>query len=522
MFSSKANFVWMARLASASIVVRRLLRCLLAGLVFLLPKLAFGQTPTLVQHVSGSNSRVGSFSSPYCYYQILPNPTTAGNAVIVGVTYGENLGNPSTFTVTDDQGDSYTTEKNFQGSTSDQGIAIAASFNVKAGARLLSACFNTGPDYNNTGQTRTAVMASEFSNVTGFDVASAGSNSSGTSLAAGSTTPTVNGDLVYQIGYNILNTYTWSAGSQSNITWNLLSADLKDGLAAQYGVYSSVGALNPTMSMGTGGAFVTAAAFFKAGAAGSVPTGMRIVHLEHISICGTSTCGSSFPVPIPLQFPSTGNLIVLNTGGGNPTCTVTSVSSTPSNTWLQAGTPQTSVKNVSQQYYAANATTSPSMSVSVTTSNGNCDWTIQFYDVMGAATSPYDTEAGGAGDQTSMTNGTLTMNYSITPSEAGEMIFTNSIWDFNTATGLTCSVGTCYVDINQYSGELLDGPESVDQNNGWGHAISTSTSPITFTWHFANATTRAVANWASTAAAFKPGSTGSAPAPPTQLRATVQ
>jgi hypothetical protein len=75
MDSSEANFHEMTHLASASIVLRRLLSYVLAGLVFLFPKLAFAVTPTLVQHVSSSNTRDNTLQSPYCYTEILPNPT---------------------------------------------------------------------------------------------------------------------------------------------------------------------------------------------------------------------------------------------------------------------------------------------------------------------------------------------------------------------------------------------------------------------------------------------------------------
>src|ERR1035438_371072 len=121
---------------------------------------------------------------------------------------------------------------------------------------------------------------------------------------------------------------------------------------------------------------------------------MRIVHLQHESICGDATCGANFPNPIPLQFPSTGNLIVANSGGGNPSCTISSIASTPSNTWAQAGSVYTAGVDTSQIYYAGNATTSTSLSLSVTMSNAECDWSILLYDVANAATSPLDTAAG--------------------------------------------------------------------------------------------------------------------------------
>jgi hypothetical protein len=455
--------------------------------------------PTLVQHVSGSNTRANTLGSPYCYTQILPNPTTAGNAVIVGFTYN----GASTPTVTDDQSNRYTIEENFYGTTSAQSIGLAAAFNVTAGARIISVCFPSTPG---VGGAYLAVMASEFSNVVGIDGSGTGINSSGTTVAVGDLTPSVANDMVYQITFSTsVNQSGFAAGSQNNISWNLLSADLQDGLAAQYGVYGSAGTINPTMSMGTSQSFVSAAVLFTTGTAGSVPTGMRIVHLQHESMCGVATCGSSFLNPTPLQFPSTGNLIVALSGGGNPACTISSVTDSSSNPWAQAGSTYSydgGGQDTVQTFYAGNAITSTNLSLTLNFSNSNCGWTTLLYDVADAAVSPLDTANGGTGNQ-GPTNGTLTVPYTITPAQSGELIFTNIIWDYNTAAGLTSNSGDSYFDANMFSGEPINGPEPVDQNNGWGHAISTSNGAITFTWIQLSSSIEA-GPFASMAVAFKP------------------
>ena len=475
------------------------------GLTFSVTTTSPGE-PTLVQHVSGSNTRDNALGSPYCYTQILPNPTTAGNAVIVGFTFnGSNV--PLTPTVTDDKNNSYTIEEIFDGATngatSAQSIGLAAAFNVTAGARVISVCFPSTPGF---GGAYLAVMASEFSNVVGIDGSGTGVSSSGTSVAAGNLTPSVADDLIYQITFSDSdNQSSFTAGSQSNITWNLLSADLKDGLAAQYGVYTSLATISPTMSMGTSQSFVSAAVLFTTGTAGSVPTGMRIVHLQHESICGVATCGSTFPNPLSLQFPSTGNLLVALSGGGNPACTMSSMTDSSSNSWVQAGsTYQYSGgggMDTVQIFYAGDAITSTGLNLTVNFSNGSCDWSILLYDVANAAASPLDTTNGGTGNQ-GPTTGTLTVPYTITPAQSGELIFTDIIWDYNTAVGLSSDRGTSYFDANMFSGEPTNGPEPVDQNNGWGHAVSTSTSAITFTWdQLINS--RDSGPFASMAAAFK-------------------
>jgi hypothetical protein len=493
----------------------------LALVLLLLPQLASGQTPTLVQHDSSSNTHNNSMSSPYCYIYYLPNPTTAGNAVLVG--YTNNSNNP-TPTITDDAGDSYSRIENYQDSTDNQAISIAAAFHVAANARKISICFPSSTLY-------VQAVASEFANVTGVDGSGTGNNGTGTSITAGSLTPTAIGDLAYQVtfnlnitqgGFSLPSSSSFMAGSQTSITWSLLSADLIEGFSAQYGVYNSTSAINPTMAMGTSQKWVSGAVLLKAGNAGSNASGMRIITLEHNNIpwkVGGGGTGVTFPNPTTLQFPSVGNLLVAVVGGGRGQY-VTSITDSNSNTWVQAGSTITTGNDTVAIWYAANA--SPSLTLALTVNwNGNTsDQNIFLYDVTGAAASPLDVTNGTTGSQGS-TTGTLTVPYTITPSRAGELIFTIIIWDYNTATGLTSNIGNSYFDANMFSGESLDGPEPIDENNGWGHARSTSTSAITFTWLQLNSSDNAQA-WASMAAAFKSGSSTPPPAPPTRLTATVQ
>ncbi len=453
--------------------------------------------PTLVQHVSSSNNRSISFGFPNCYYFQLPNPTTQGNAVIVGFTFSNN----PTPTVTDDQNNSYAIAQNYYDSADNQSVAIAAAFNVSAGARNISVCFSSDPG------AYVQPMATEFDNVIAVDGSGTGSNGTGTSVTAGSLQPTLSGDLAYQIVFSLsVNQSSFTAGSQGNIGWNLLSADLMDGWAGQYGVYDSTSVINPTMSMGTAQNWVTGAILLQQGSAGSVPSGMRIVHMVHENIPYNIYAGGTetpFPNPLPLQFPASGNLLVAMIGGGDESETITSMTDTNNNTWSQAGSTFIAPNSDTvQTYYAGNATSSSNLGLTLNWTGTSGDFTIFLYDVTGAANSPLDTTTGATGNQDS-TNGTLTTPYTLAPAQSGELIFTDIMWEFNTATGLTSNPGTSYFDTNTFSGESLSGPEPVDENNGWGHVISTSTSPISFTWPQLD-TSLPAGNWASMVVAFLP------------------
>lgn len=463
----------------------------------------------LVQHLSSSNTRNNSFTSPYCYHFQLPNYTTAGNAVVVGFTFNGN----STPTVSDDKGDSYTTQVNFYDSAHTQSVGIATAFNVAAGARVISVCFSSDPG----GYVQP--MATEFDNVIGIDSTGSGSAGTGTSVTAGMMTPTTNGDLVYQVAFSLsVNQSSFTAGSQSNISWNLLSADLMDGFAAQYGLYSSTAPLNATLAMGTSQNWVSAAVLLKTGTTGGVPAGMRIVHLVHENLPDHSGAGGTetpFANPTSLQFPSSGNLLVAMIGGGNLAATVTGIGDTNHNAWSQAGATQIQAGNdVVQTYYAANSATSGSLKLTVSWSATNGDFTLFLYDVAGAATSPLDTTGGATGSQSNA--GNLTMPFTISPAGAGELLFAEVIWDFNTGSGLLGQ--GWFFDTNTFSGESQSGPEPIDENNGWGHYVTTGTAPVSITWQTMYSGL-ATGNWAGMAAAFKPA--GSSSSPPQAISVSI-
>jgi len=453
-----------------------------------------GSAPAeLVQHVSSSNTRNNGFSSPYCYHFQLPDFTTAGNAVVVGFTFN---GQP-TPAVSDDKGNSYLIQVNYLDSADTQSIAIATAFNIAAGARVISVCFSSNPG----GYVQP--MATEFDSVIGIDGSGTGSQGTGTSVTAGSMTPTVAGDLAYQVVFSLsTNQSSFTAGSQNSISWSLLSADLMDGWAAQYGLYNSTSAINPTLTMGTNQKWVSAAVLLKTGTAGGIPSGMRIVHLVHENIpehTDAGGTGNPFANPTSLQFPSSGNLLVAMIGGGYLAATVTNVTDTNHNAWSQAGATQIQAGNDAvQTFYAGNATASGNLGLTVQWSATNGDFTIFLYDVTGAAASPLDTTAGSTGSQS--TAGNLTMPFTITPVGANELIFAEVIWDYNTASGLA-GPGQ-FFDTNTFDGESQSGPEPIDQNNGWGHVITNDNSTVGFTWTvmYSGLPT---GNWAGMAAAFK-------------------
>jgi hypothetical protein len=448
--------------------------------------------PTLVQHVSGSSTRTWQIQGPsYCYKLPLPAPAIGGNAIVVGVTFGSNV-KP---TVTDDQNDTYAIAANYYDSSDQQSAAIAAAFNVASGAREIKVCFSGNPGNN------VQPMATELTNVVGVDGSGSGNTGSGTSVTSGSLTPSASGDLAYQIAFSTsVHQSSFTAGSGQA----LLSADVMDGWAGQYGVLSSTSSITPTMGLGNSDNWVTAAVLFKTGTTGGVPAGLRVVHLMHENIGYHTSAGGSgaaFPSPLTVQFPCSGNLVVAMAGGGNAPQLITGITDSKANSWSNAAQTTTG-GNTAMAYYAPQANCSTDLAVTTTWNGGSGDYTIFFYDVANAAPAPLDTSFTSNDSDSNGSNfntpGNYTVPKSLTPSTSNEIVFTEMMEDFNTSVNIAPGLFDCAY----FDGETLDGPEPVDENNAWGHYITTSTSPVSFTWIVLNQS-EAIGGYTALAVAFK-------------------
>jgi hypothetical protein len=447
----------------------------------------------------------------------LPEPAQAGNAIILGL-FSDDSGSPS-WTVSDDKSNSWSLASSAKDGNGNI-IAIYYALNVAAGTRRLSVKSSAGTNGF------VAVSASEYYNVataSALDGQSCNTGTSSTTISAGTMTPGSSGDLVWQwtsdSNANDPQISSFTAGSQSNITWQLNGTDISDGNATQAGVYNSTAALNPTFKNGTSAPFDTCAVALKAANAGNAPTrAFRIVHMLHAEM--NSSSASSYSV----QMPTSGNLFVISFSSGSNT--ISSITGSPSNTWKSTGGPtnpynQTYFPN-QQIYYAANATPSNSMSLNIGQSGALTGTTYMIYDFVGAAASPFDVDSGGQeSSQDSAVTQLTTCSGCLTPSSANEVIVGNVGQDWCTATGIV-SPGGALFDSATYTGNSVNGPEPVDQNNGWFHYYDSTTSPLTATWSYVCGS-YAQAGWSGRLAAFKGGAGGSSnqPAPPTNLKGVV-
>jgi hypothetical protein len=320
------------------------------------------------------------------------------------------------------------------------------------------------------------------------------------------------GDLVYFVSYgNAATSSSFTAGSQSNISWALDAVDLIDGYAVQHGVYSATATFTPQMTTGTSGSYTSCEVMFKSATAGTAPTQtMRIVHLGHFSLPNSGTTQN-------IQMPSSGNLLVASfTGGGD---SISGISSSPGNTWSSTGAVSggASLNASSQIYYAANASTATSMSAAVTRSGTLANDNLLVYDITGANASPFDKDSGAlSGTQSSEVSSFTTCSSCLTPSSAGELVILNANQDWCTGTAETAPSGALF-DSAFTTMNSVNGAQPVDQNGEWGHLYNTGTSAISESWTMS--CNEAELGWAGRAAAFTGGVAQTKPLPPTGVQA---
>jgi len=479
-------------------VLHRFMRGILfAGLV----SCCRAQTPTVVQHVSCPNSRNtgGNQSSTPDYKCPLPEPSQGGNVLIVGVVSADA---GAAFTVSDDKSNSWTLVDSVIDNNGAY-VAVYVATNVAANTRLITL------QRSNSNADDVALSASEYYNVATSSAVDGsncnGADSNSATITAGSITPTLSGDLIWQWAVNTggggglpNSVSSFTAGSHSNITWQLNGTDLYDGDAVQAGVYGSTTAINPTFTSGTSEQFTSCAVALKAASAGNAPTSsFRIVHMLHQQV------PASAANPTPIQFPTSGNLIVDSFIAGGST--ISSISSSPSNTWSSTGTAAGTAGNTatSQIYYAGNATPANNLTISITHTPSSND-THMLYDIIGAATSPFDVDSGAqSGNQTSTVNSWMTCSNCVTPTVANDIVIGNVAQNWCTSTNVTAPSGGLF-DAATDTGNAVNGPESVDQNNGWFHYYDSGTSALSVTWT-ETCGSNAEGEWAGRVAAFKSG-----------------
>jgi hypothetical protein len=450
-------------------------------------------TPTLVQNLSTSTNQGENGNT---FIMNLPNPALVNNCLILALTYAHATNR--TVTITDNMG----TNTWVAGPTTTDGTITTTLYyvlGVKAGTQAITVTFDAS-------LTNFHAVASEFYNVaTGAatDGSSVTSTTAAPTVAAGSFTPGTDGDLIYQYAVDVTGGSVGGGSQSTGITagtnFTLLSADQTLSAAAQYQVQASHAAINPTMTVARGSDhFNTVAIALKSAAAGTAPpAGIRIVHKYDV-----------LPnMPTTMQFPSTGNLLVVSFTVSPNQENVSSVTDSKGNAYTRVMFGNDSP----QLYYAASAKSDPTLAYNVVasgSSGGRQD--VTFYDVIGAAASPFDKSAPGVFGNISA-NQDISHAPDITPSTANGLV----IGLLNMGLGPpSASIGAGYVfDSVFYTGQTDS--SVMTYGEGRAHFYNSNTSPLSFGYHVRNAGST---GWTGGAIAFKGGPAAPPPSSPQGLR----
>jgi len=450
-------------------------------------------TPVLVQHVSTSTNQSERGNK---FVIKLPNAALAGNCLILTLTYAQSAAR--TVTITDNIG----TNTWINGPTTSSGALTTSLYyvlGVEAGTQTITVTFDAA-------LRNFQAVVSEFYNVA---TANAIDGSVGTSVAiapgvaAGSLTPSSDGDLVYQYAIDLAKGTLGGSDPNTGITagtsFTLLSACRELGAVAQYRVQASHAAINPKLTVsGNTDHFNTVAIALKSAAAGSAPPpGIRIVHKYDLLPT----------LPATLQFPSSGNLLVVGFTVTTDQVHVSSVTDSLGNAYtnpLSVGNPQ--------MFYAASANSDPTLTITIVASGSSGPrQDVTMYDVVGAAPAPYDKSVSAWGGMAA-TNADILHAPDIVPSTANGLVFAL----LNMGIGPpSASIGAGYVfDSVFYTGQT--DASVMTYGEGRAHIYNSTTAPLSFGYHVKNDGT--LSGWFGSAVAFK---AAPRPSPPTNLRVVV-
>jgi hypothetical protein len=419
-----------------------------------------GAVPTLLQSkVDAAEANPLSFI--HTWKTNLPNPSQAGNCLVVVVTAG-NSSPP--ITVSDDKGNTWNSTTMVSDVPSNNSLEIFYALNVVGGTQLITVNFGSGNfDFDQ-------VMLLEFNNVAAVGAldAQVGQTTSGTSLSSGSMTTTADGDLI--IGAAVVDGFgsqtapmTWTAGSG----FTFAATSDTNYMAVQYQIQGTHGAINSSMTSSLNGSSAITKAIALKASAGSQgapnPAGIRVRKVDVESL-GVTPYGTYSGTTWTFQLAVDGNLIAAG-WTGKATSKVTSVTSNPPLTWVSTATSSDGITgslNSVQWWYAAGA--SPGTLYTITF-NGSPpgSFTVNLFDISGAAASPFDTYANAVGYAPRPNTGETGVPVNgplITPSTSNGLILAVQQEDQHTVVNASPGYFEAY-DVGVYSGPSGEGDQGL-------------------------------------------------------------
>jgi hypothetical protein len=470
-----------------------------------------GTCPIKVQDRDWGTNAGGRTGSLFKFH--LPQPTLSGNLLACGVSW--DGGGTVTATITDNNSQTWSHGPSAT-SSSTRNIKIDYLLPAAAGTQDLTLTLSVA-EFN------VHMRCTEFANISAVDVAGTAATAIGgaTSVTAnkpGSFTTTQANDLIYMYGVDDSNLNNGTAQAVNNLTiagtnYSLGSVDTWSPRFGAWIAWGGSGAINPaTMiyqsSNGTArDQWNVAAMSFKSSATGTAPSGMYIAR-EFSTSPPQSGTGATIQVPCDGHlFVATGSTTAaqfdLYSGKVDGTSSWSDSDSNTYSTLVATGAPQI--------LYAANATcTNPNQrTVSVAWTNHGSPDPIEFYDIVGAASSPLDTSATTSTSGATATSGFVKSgsqsqaHYATGSATCSNSANSNTSLNFtpSTSSGLAivvdnngqgpdfCDTGTAGNVVDNAWMKSMDDAccGSMNSSSGYGHIFYSSSSQMTYTSLWSNA-----------------------------------
>ena len=469
------------------------------------PQAAPGQ-PAYVRGASGPyNDLVLGSSLSYYALPLPPLPPGSNDAGNTIIGYYESATTSTTVTITATDAASNTVtggnivfRPSCVGSLGNQ-ILPFIWYNIPNGIAALKFTPSSSTSY-------TQAAAHEFNNLPSGSleqsVCSTADSTTRSAISAGSLGPlSQSGELLIQFAIcdQAPSAAPWlsscSPGSQANIAWKLRTCMTMDSapVAAQFGVYNSTAAINPTMSVSTAGNWISWAAAFKSGGAGSAPPSAAYVgYVQH------DNTSDERLTSVPGYYPVLGNAAAVAYLSGCDSNTLSSCNypsagnfgagswklvqghifdNSPNFTTGSGGVGDLwYVEGVAPGNYATTWTLNPRPAQG----SGS---TFMYFDIFNAAPSAIlDTSFGASGlaSQVSANSSGSVVTFTATPSTTNEVCLFSLGVARDSVTGLSAPLGAAFQSVT-WGGET--NLSHSDENNGWAvWHNGQSTASVTPTW----------------------------------------
>jgi len=454
--------------------------------------------PGIRQGVCGSlEPNAGTVAGSKCVIT-LPNLTKAGNA-LAAVVWLTGQTAPITISISDDQSNANWAQAVNNNPTGNESYQAWLCTNIAAGTKVITVT----PTLAMGGQIHVKIF--EMWGVSTSVVSSAlDGTSSGTSttstVSSGSITPTQSGDLLFQFGLDTGDNVTTSLTKGSG--WTLAAAQLVDGICAQYQVYNSVSAITPSFTKsGPATTYVTLAMAIKAqsGAGDSTMVNGSCRYIQHHWMPDSVSSRT-------LQFPCTGNCIVISVSHGNNTVTLNTPTDGNSNTYTVDVHATASPFTYVAIAHADNATTSTDLANLVvafsSAPNDALNAMIIVHDMVGMKSPALGATKTASGTQGSP-GGNLTTVASFVPNSGGHscVVLSGGI-DSHTCQTLLAGTAWEWHTTDMWIPEEDGANDHLDEADPFGLVYTSDTSSQSFVFSTNAANTNGVQDWAAVAAEF--------------------